>query len=258
MKFVNRLLAAALIASLAACATKQTVPSAEVEVTIKETEQYLPRQTYDEFGKPVKYTPTENPYLAMKGKVDKGSVLLFIEAKRAFKKSQFKKAKQKLKVITGNDESLSGPWVLLGKIANQEKDFKGAEAYFNKALEVNQKNLNAYAELALLQRKQGRFKVAQNTLETALKVWPDFPEAHLNLGILYDIYLNQPVKAQQHLEAYVFLNNGKNLDAKNWYKEVMSRTGIQTSFIDLGPTEKEQEAIEKKKTELASNEVTGG
>lgn len=257
MKFVNRLLAAALIASLAACATKQTVPTVGQEVAIKETVGYLPRQNYDEHGKLADYVPAENPYLALKGKVDKGSVLLFIEAKRAFKSSNYKKAKQKLTVITGNDETLSGPWVLLGKIANQQKDFKGAEEYFRKAITVNAKNINAYIELASLQRHLGEFKVAQNTLELALNLWPDFPEAHLNLAILYDLYLNKPVMAQQHYEAYIFLNKGKNLDAKEWFTEVKSRTGVQTSFIDLGPNKEEQEAIDKKKTELASNEVAG-
>ena len=66
-----------------------------------------------------------------------------------------------------------------------------------------------------------------------MSIWKDCPEAHLNLGILYDLYLNQPKKAQQHIEAYLFLTQYKNPTAVAWFNEIQGRTGITSSFIDV-------------------------
>lgn len=235
MKFVNQMKCAVktavLLGLLSGCASQVSLPAAGQKVALLPTEQYVPKQAYDENKKPVPYEITENPYLANKSKIAKGSVLLFIEAKKAKRKGNLKVAKQKLEVITKQDKSLSGPWVMLGDIAVERKKYKEAEAHYQKAIQINDENINAYVALARVQREMGGFHVAQNTLALALKVWPDFPEAHLNIGVLYDLYLNQPKKAQMHMEAYLFLNNYKNKQAIAWYQEVQKRTGIESSFI---------------------------
>ncbi len=240
MKFVKKTVAALSaklimtvgLISLAACSSQQKLPEAGQKVSLKGTEQYVPVQKYDEAGKAIEYVGQENPYLAITGRIDKGSVLLYIEAKKAKRKGNLKTAKNKLNVITKNDTSLSGPWVMLGDIAFDEGKFKTAESHYQKAILINPKNINAYVVLAKVQRVLGSFHVAQNTLALALELWPDFPEAHLNLGILYDMYLNQPKKSQMHLEAYLFLTQYKNQKAMSWFSEVKNRTGIDTSFID--------------------------
>lgn len=235
MKFVNQMKNtvkfAVLLGLLSGCASQTSLPAAGQKVALMPTEQYVPKQVYDENKKPVPYEITENPYLANKSKIAKGSVLLFIEAKKAKRKGDLKTAQQKLEVITKRDKSLSGPWVMLGDIAAERKQFKVAEKNYQNAIQINDENINAYVALAKVQRQMGEFHVAQNTLALALKVWPDFPEAHLNLGVLYDLYLNQSKKAQMHMEAYLFLNNYKNKQAIAWYQEVQKRTGIESSFI---------------------------
>lgn len=232
MKFVKELLLLTSILMLGACANKMQIPLAGEKVDLKETQSYLPKQAYDENDKAIAYEPMENPYLELKGKIDKGSVLLFIEAKKAIRKNDYKTAKQKLGVITQKDTSLSGPWVLLGNIAVEQGQYKQAQENYKQAIKITPNNINAYIALAKVQRLMGEFNVAQNTLALTLEVWKDCPEAHLNLGVLYDLYLNQPKKAQQHIEAYLFLNGYKDRKAMAWYNEIQSRTGIKTSFID--------------------------
>ena len=82
-----------------------------------------------------------------------------------------------------------------------------AKSDYEEAIRINKDNVNAYLRLALAQRELGEFILAQNTYSEALAIWPDFPEAHLNLSILYDLYLNHPIRAQEHMEAYQFLTN---------------------------------------------------
>ncbi|MFT5594086.1 MAG: tetratricopeptide (TPR) repeat protein [Oceanicoccus sp.] len=232
MKFVKQCLVMMSVLVLAACSSKMQVPLAGQKVELKDTQVYMPVQSYDEQGKAVVYEPMDNPYLELKGKIDKGSVLLFIEAKKAMRSNDFNTAKQKLGVITQKDTSLSGPWVLLGNIAVEEKQLKLAQDHYKQALKITPGNINAYIALARAQRLMGEFDVAQNTLAQVLSIWKDCPEAHLNLGVLYDLYLNQPTKAQQHIEAYLFLNQYKDQKAIAWFNEIQSRTGIEKSFID--------------------------
>ncbi len=235
MKFVKWSLVSALYFLVVACANQVALPGLEDNVTLKETRQFIPRQQYDEQNLALTYQSVENPYLAQRGRVDKGSVLLFIEAKKAMKAQDYKTAKAKLLVITGNDDSLAGPWVLMGEIAMEEGELERAVEYYQKAIAINPQNVNAYTGLAFALRQMGRFKLAQNTLAEALRVWPDFPEAHLNLGVLYDVYLNKPELAQMHFEAYLFLATKDKQQAEVWFEEVRARTGIQTSFVDPGP-----------------------
>lgn len=243
MKFVKLAVIAVTCVFVAACAQKVSLPGLEDKVELKETSQFIPRQKYDEKQMAISYEPIENPYLAQRGRVDKGSVLLFIEAKKAIKKKDYKTAKSKLLVITGNDDSLAGPWVLMGEIAQEQKELEKAVEYYQKAIDINSENVNAYTGLAHVQRQMGKFNVAQNTLAEALRIWPDFPEAHLNIGVLYDVYLNKPVLAQQHMEAFLFLAKKETEQAEVWFEEVKGRTGITTSFIDLGPEQSAQAPV---------------
>jgi tetratricopeptide (TPR) repeat protein len=234
MKYVKPF-TALFILLLAGCASKPAQLVVADKVPLRDTQQYIPQQAYDDKGMKIPYVAQPNPYLELTGQVAKGSVLLFIEAKKLIAAKNFAVAEQKLKVIAEKDKTLAGPLVLLGDLAMQNNDYSTAENYYQQALDINEKNVNAYLGLAESQRKRGRFSFAQNTYEHALNVWSDFPEAHLNLGILYDLYLNLPAKAQAHYEAYLFLTNYKQSQVSDWFDEVKGRTGLTTSFVDNGP-----------------------
>jgi len=242
MKFVKQLTLSVSILTLAACSSQVIKPMDNAKVTLKETKQYIPVQSFDEKDQLLPYAPQENPYLLVGTQLDKGSVLLFIEAKKAKRNKNFKTAVQKLQVITKKDTSISGPWVMLGDIKFEKKQYKEAKEDYQKALLINPENVNAYIALAKAQRVLGEFNLAQNTLADALQLWQDFPEAHLNLGILYDVYLNQTENAQQHMEAYLFLTQYKNPQVKKWLQEVQSRSGITESFIEKRVAAKIQQA----------------
>ena len=234
------------VALVSGCATTQQAEKAEKKtgpdgalvlpvpetIDIKETTQYLPIQDQkDQTGNLLPYEESKNPYLLNKSQVSKGSVLLFLEAKKALKAGNTKLAEQKLRVITKNEKKLSGPWVMLAEIAMKKDDRKQAISHLNQAIKLNPQNVNAYIALASIQRLQGEFREAQNTLARSLALWPDFPEAHYNLGILYDTYLNEEIKAQKHLEAYLFLNKGNDHDALLWYVDLVDRTGVKKGFV---------------------------
>lgn len=199
-------------------------------VELKQTQQFIPQLVKDGEGGYLPYVPTTNPYLTQEGVISKSSVAMFITARRAYKAGEYDKAIASLSEITAKDPSLAGPWVMLGHIYKKQGKYADAESRYKRALEINPLNVNAYIGLAYVQRVQGKYNLAQNTYFNALEVWKDFPEAHLNLAILYDIYLNQPVMAQKHMETYLFLTNYKNTKVAEWHDELQKRTGVQTLF----------------------------
>jgi tetratricopeptide (TPR) repeat protein len=201
-------------------------PKSELLATL----QYIPQPKVDKKGKVKAYKQKANPYLRSRSSVKKETIDTFIAARRAYQKNNFTAAQELLEKISNEDAKLSGPWVLLGDIALEQKDFKIAQEHFLQASAINKKNVNAYLRLAKVQRMQGDFVGSQNTYAYVLSIWKDFPEAHLNLGVLYDIYLNDDIKAQKHMEAYQFLTGGKNAEVENWLFEIKKRTGMATGL----------------------------
>ncbi|MGD8617738.1 MAG: tetratricopeptide repeat protein [Gammaproteobacteria bacterium] len=195
----------------------------------------LPRQTYNAAGEKVAYVPQPNPYITEVVSVPPEAKVIFSVADTRLKRGDLEVAKMKFTMLTEKYPSLSGPWLKLGAIAEAQEKYPEAIEHYKRAISVNRNNVNAYIALGLLQRKQGYFSDAFNTYHDALMVWRDFPEAHLNLAILYDLYLNNPEEAQKHYEAYYFLTGENNEKVQKWLVEVRHRTGIKESFIDTPP-----------------------
>ncbi len=210
-------------------------PVAQTSDVPEPEHQYLPQQAYDAQGKKVEYVPVPNPYTAAPDAVPPAVVTRFQDASELMAEEQYRDARKAFESITRDYPELSGPWVKLGELAEIGERMERAEKSYRKALEVNPDNVNAYLALALFQRRTGDFAGARKTYLSALEIWKDFPEAHLNLAILNDLYMNQPEQAQPHYEAYQFLVGGDDERVADWLVEVRRRTGIETSFIDNPP-----------------------
>ncbi|MDO3720945.1 tetratricopeptide repeat protein [Marinobacter sp. chi1] len=221
----------------------ETAPVAVPEVQGEApSHQYLPRQAYDVAGNKIDYESEPNPYIQASVPVAPEAVARFQAASKLMAEEQNRMARKAFEAITRDYPELSGPWVKLGELAEIGERLERAEKSYRTAIEVNPENVNAYLSLALLQRRNGDFEASRDTYVSALKLWKDFPEAHLNLAILYDLYMNQPVNAQPHFEAYEFLVKGDHPQVADWLIEIRRRTGIETSFIDIPPPKQEPAA----------------
>lgn len=206
------------------------------------SQRYLPKQAYDGQGNKMAYEPAPNPYVGSATPVPEEAVIRFRTGSELMADEQYRAARKAFEAITRDYPDLSGPWLKLGELAEIGERMARAEKSYRKALSVNPRNVNAYLALALFQRRSGDFEEARDTYVSALQLWKDFPEAHLNLAILYDLYMNQPALAQPHFEAYGFLTNGKDPQVADWLIEIRRRTGIETSFIDNPPPAPETSA----------------
>ncbi len=82
---------------------------------------------------------------------------------------------------------------------------------------------SALVREALAQRQRGEFGAARATLERALIAEPGHPVATLNLGVLLDLYLDEPQAAQARYQALLDTPPAGDPQVAKWLAEVKPR-----------------------------------
>ena len=118
----------------------------------------------------------------------------------------YKRANLLLDEVIKQAPNLSGSYVNKAVIAYNENHLSDAEKWLDKAIKTNALNPYAYNFKGQLQRLNGHFAKAEQSYQQALANWNDYPDAHLNLAILLELYRGQLLQARQHYQAYLTLN----------------------------------------------------
>ena len=121
-----------------------------------------------------------------------------------------------MKKVASMDKRISGPWVNIGLAHKELGEVEKARASFKKALTINPKNSYALNHLAIMHREDGDFKKAEGLYKKALSARPDYQNAHLNLGILCDLYLRKIDCALKHYQEYLNLTGGQDKQVIAW------------------------------------------
>ena len=77
--------------------------------------------------------------------------------------------------------------------------------------------------LGIVHRELGQFEKAKNNYEKALKIDKHYAKAHLNLGILADLYLRDLPLALKHFKRYQALQKTKEKRVSGWIKDIKRR-----------------------------------
>lgn len=99
-----------------------------------------------------------------------------------------------------------------------------AEENLKTALELFPGHPVACNEYGLLYRRTGRFEEARTMYEEAIERFPDYYPAHRNLGILCDLYLNDPECALEHYRIYSEARP-EDEQVKLWVTDLSARFG---------------------------------
>lgn len=195
-----------------------------------------------------------NPYLMTKPKLDEKTEVNFQDAIAAIQQKNWARAESVLQKLAEANPSLSGVQLNLGIVHLAKGDVAKAEAAFNNAIRVNSKNVDAYNQLAVLKRDQGKFTEAEVLYQKALAAWSFYPAGHKNIAILYEMYMGKPELALPHFQAYQQLLSAPDKQVDSWVadldrrlngtrapvKAVEENTGVVQTQTESAPQEKSE------------------
>jgi Tfp pilus assembly protein PilF len=131
------------------------------------------------------------------------------------------KAIELLTKVVLRQPGVTAPYINIGAAYMRTGKLEQAEQYFKTALELVPGHPVASNEYGLLLRKTGRFKDARAVYEKAIDLFPDYLPVHRNLGILCDLYLNDPECALKEYESC----SEADAQVKIWIAELRMRLG---------------------------------
>ena len=156
--------------------------------------------------------------------MDNASRRDFDRAVAKLKDQDYGQAIDLLEKVIGQSPGVTAPYIDLAIAYLRVGKPEQAEEHFKTALMLFPEHPVASNEYGLMCRKTGRFAEARAIYEKAIARFPEYYPLHRNLGILCDLYLNDPACAFEQYEIY---SNARPEDAqvKLWIADFRDRLG---------------------------------
>ena len=138
----------------------------------------------------------------------------------------YAQAEPVLRTLQQQHPELIGPYLNLGIVYMHMDRGGDAEKALRGALERKPDDARAYELLGVAYREQGRFDDARTAYEQALKTDPGLIEVNLNLGILYDLYLQDAARALEYYERYQTLASARDKTVDLWITDLKQRMPV--------------------------------
>lgn len=136
---------------------------------------------------------------------------------------QVEKAIEQFQLLINEFPEYPRAYTNLGLLLLQQDKLEPAKNALLRAIEQDNNDAIAYNHLAIIERKQGAFKKSRTYYESALDADPEYANAHLNLGILLDIYLQDLKTALKHYKSYQKLTGNKDKTVDKWIIDIQRR-----------------------------------
>lgn len=156
---------------------------------------------------------------------DENNVMrIFDQGVEALKNDDLKKAEKHFVYLIIRYPQYASPYANLSLIYERKGKIKEAQSVISRAIDLHPDNPKLRNQLALILRKRGFFEEAKDQYTQALKTDPSYAKAHLNLGILYDIYLRNMGAALYHYQKFLTLTpQEENKTVRLWVKDLQQR-----------------------------------
>jgi Flp pilus assembly protein TadD len=211
---IARLAIAAILASLAGCADFTLVPG-EGRAPVP-----APGKTEPPAAKPEQ--PASAPVKA-EPPVNAESRQMYQQALTALGAGRYPEAERALLAVIRREPELAGPRANLGILYARTGHPAQAVESLKQAISLNPDRAAYYNELGMVSRREGRFDEARRYYAKALDLDPNYAYAHLNIGILYDLYLQDTAKAMQHYQRYRELAPSEAGTVTKWIADLQQR-----------------------------------
>ncbi len=130
--------------------------------------------------------------------------------------------------IVNEDPKTPNAYTNLGLLYMHRKQTDLAKTAFEQAILIDNQDAVAYNNLAIIQRQQGEFKKALFNYYKAIKARPDYANAHLNLGILLDLYMQDLPAALENYQRYQELTGNADEKVAKWIIDLKRRIEAET------------------------------
>ncbi len=149
----------------------------------------------------------------------------FERALAVLEDGDYEEAIEILEKIVDHSPGVTAPYINLAIACRRLDRFEKAEESLKTALDIFPDHPVASNEYGLLLRRDGRFAEARTVYEKSLASFPEYLPMHKNLGILCDLYLNDPACAREHYELYSKAMP-EDERVKIWIAELRMRLGL--------------------------------
>ena len=118
---------------------------------------------------------------------------------------------------------LAGPIVNQAIILRKQGKLEQAYELLQNSLLAHAKNPYLLNQLGVISRQLGKFKQAQVSYETAIRIDEYYPKAHYNLAVLADLYLHDANLALNEFQIYQTLIPEPDKKVAGWIIELQRR-----------------------------------
>ena len=108
-------------------------------------------------------------------------------------------------------------------IANMRRmmgEYEEALKYYNKALELDSANPVIMNHIGYIYKKMGDYDKSENAYLQAIVASPGYVNTYINLGILYDDFLNDNEKALSYYKKYLELGGERKAEVNKWIMDI--------------------------------------
>ena len=221
MRSVERVMAAALLAMLGACASAPEVVKKPVEAV----QQVVTTAV-------AAVTPAEAP-------VNAQAQAAFDAARDHLRAGRMAEAERAFRDVIARYPELGGAHANLGLMLRNAGKHDESIAALERAVQASPKQPVFHNQLGVSYRHKGQFNKAREAYEQAIVLDDNYADAHLNLGVLLDLYIGDNTLALQHYERYLALSPAGDAAVGKWVADLRNRKPSSVAQADVKVSKKE-------------------
>lgn len=149
------------------------------------------------------------------------------EAIAAAKEGKIEKAIILLEQVTQANPGYAVAFTDLGLQYLRKDNLQAADLAFEKSIALNSSDFVAYNHRGVIMRKRGDFAGAKKLYLSAIDQNPYYANAHLNIAVLYDIYLYDLDQAMYHYKKYQSLTRNDDKLVGKWIIDLKRRISAE-------------------------------